>query len=63
MMARIRTPEGSLLGVNYATNSFSHEEHTGASVPLFSNEQGRGRVPPYITQPELFTIMRNYLQL
>ena len=63
MMARIRTPEGSLLGVNYATNSFSHEEHTGASVPLFSNEQGLGRVPPYITQPELFTIMRDYLQL
>ena len=63
MMARIRTPEGSLLGVNYATNSFSHEEHTGASVPLFSNEEGVGRLPPYITQPELFTIMRNYLQL
>lgn len=63
MMARIRTSEGSLLGVNYATNNFSHEEHTGASVPLFSNEEGLGRVPPYITQPELFTIMRDYLQL
>jgi len=62
-MARIRTPEGSLLAVNYATNSFSHEEHTGASVPLFSNEEGLGRVPAYITQPELFTIMRDYLGL
>tara|TARA_R110001599_G_scaffold353231_1_gene591000 strand:+ start:77761 stop:79242 length:1482 start_codon:yes stop_codon:yes gene_type:complete len=62
-MARIRTPEGSLLAVNYATNSFSHEEHTGASVPLFSNAQGLGRIPVYITQPEIFTIMRDYLQL
>jgi alkaline phosphatase len=62
-MARIRTPEGSLLAVNYATNNFSHEEHTGASVPLFSNNEGLGRVPAYITQPEIFTIMRDYLQL
>lgn len=62
-MARILTPEGSLLAVNYATNNFSHEEHTGASVPLFSNQEGLGRIPAYVTQPEIFVIMRDYLQL
>ncbi|MCB1700158.1 MAG: alkaline phosphatase [Halioglobus sp.] len=63
MIARIQTPEGSLLVVNYATNNFSHEEHTGANVPLFSNGEGQGRVPAYAQQPELFTIMREYLSL
>jgi alkaline phosphatase len=61
--ALIQTPEGGVMGVNYATNNFSHEEHTGANVPLFSNEEGRGRVPTYVRQPELFTIMRDYLGL
>ncbi len=61
--ARIRTPEGSLMAVNYATNNFSYGEHTGANVPLFSNTEGRERVPAYIRQPELFTIMRDYLGL
>jgi len=62
-IARIRTPEGGLLVVNYATSNFSREEHTGANVPLFSNEAGRGRVPAYIRQPGIFTIMRDYLGL
>lgn len=62
-VARIRTPEGSLLAVNYATNNFSHEEHTGANVPLMSNAEGRGRLPTYLTQPELYTIMVDYLGL
>jgi alkaline phosphatase len=61
--ARIQTPEGGLMAVNYATNNFSHEEHTGANVPLFSNEEGRGRVPTYVRQPQLFAIMRDYLEL
>lgn len=63
MVARIRTPEGSLMAVNYATNNFSHEEHTGANVPLFSNEEGRKLLPTYLVQPELFGIMRDYLGL
>ena len=63
MVARIRTPEGSLMAVNYATNNFSHEEHTGANVPLFSNEEGRKLLPSYLVQPELFGIMRDYLSL
>ncbi len=60
-VARIRTPEGSLMAVNYATNNFSYEEHTGANVPLFSNEEGRDRVPAFVRQRDLFTIMRDYL--
>lgn len=62
-IARIVTPEGGLMGVNYATNNFSHEEHTGANVPLYANEAGIGRLPTYIRQPEIFTVMRDYLGL
>lgn len=60
-MARILTPEGSLLGVNYATNDFGYEEHTGANVPLYANAAAEGRVKPFQRQPELFGIMREFL--
>jgi alkaline phosphatase len=60
-VARITTPEGAILAVNYATNSFSYEEHSGANVPVFSNEAGIGRVSTMVTQPQLFEIMRDYL--
>ena len=49
------------MGVNYATNNFSYEEHTGVNVPLFANEQGVGRVPLMVTQPQIFEIARDYL--
>ncbi len=62
-MARIRTPEGAIMGVNYATNEFLYEEHTGANVPLFANGEGIGRVPAMLAQPELFEIMRDYLDI
>jgi len=62
-LARIETPEGSVLVVNYATNNFSHEEHTGANVPVFANREGLGIVPSFIQQSEIFTISRNYLKL
>jgi alkaline phosphatase len=60
-LARINTPEGAILSVNYATNSFPYEEHTGGHVPLFANAVGLGRVPTMITQPRIFEISRNYL--
>jgi alkaline phosphatase len=60
-IARIRTPEGSILAVNYATNNFAYEEHSGANVPLFSNSVGLGLVPSMVTQPQIFEIMRDYL--
>ncbi len=60
-LARIRTPEGQVMAVNYATTNFMMEEHTGANVPLFANAQGLGRVPPFVQQPEVYRIMRDYL--
>jgi alkaline phosphatase len=60
-VARIETPEGAILAVNYATNSFAYEEHSGANVPVFINDVGVGRVSTMITQPQLFEIMRDYL--
>jgi alkaline phosphatase len=60
-LARIITPEGGTMAVNYATTNFFREEHTGAAVPVYGNAAALGRVPPYLRQPELFQIMRNYL--
>jgi len=60
-IARIRTPEGAVMAVNYATNNFVYEEHTGGNVPVFANDEGSGRVPTMLTQPELFDIVRDYL--
>jgi alkaline phosphatase len=62
-IARIQTPEGSVMAVNYATNNFAMEEHTGANVPLFANEVGRDIIPPFIQQPQLFGIMTRHLGL
>lgn len=62
-VARLKTPEGSILAINYATTVFPAEEHTGTDVPLYANEVGRGLVPPRITQPKLFNLMAEHLQL
>ena len=52
-----------MLAINYATNSFKFEEHTGVHVPLYSNAAGQGRVKAMVTQPEVFDIMVKYLGL
>jgi len=62
-LARIVTPEGGVMAVNYATNDFVQEEHTGAAVPLFSNAEGIGKIPPFLEQPRIFEITRQYLGL
>ncbi|MEH6607525.1 MAG: alkaline phosphatase, partial [Pseudomonadales bacterium] len=62
-LARIHTPEGSIMAVNYATTNFQMEEHTGANVPLFSNDEGKDLVPSFVQQTQLFEIMSDYLQL
>ena len=62
-VARIITPEGGQMAVNYGTNNFVMEEHTGAAVPLFSNDEGLGRIPPFIRQSGIFTLSRDYLGL
>ena len=67
-VARIRTPEGSLMGINYATNEFSYEEHTGVNVPLFANKNvkdkdGNLMIKGLIQQREIFDITKAYLDL
>jgi alkaline phosphatase len=62
-LARIITPEGSHMAVNYASNNFQAEEHTGATVPLVSNTEGQGLIPAFVQQPQIFTITRDYLGL
>ena len=63
MTARVITPEGGHMSINYATSTFMMEEHTGASVPLFSNSEGLGLVGPFVQQPQIFEIVRDYLRL
>jgi alkaline phosphatase len=62
-LVRLQLPDGSIMAVNYATNEFMLEEHTGVNVPLFANDAGREIVAPMLAQPEIFTIMRTHLGL
>jgi alkaline phosphatase len=62
-LARIVTPEGGHMAVNYATSNFRQEEHTGAAVPLLGNSESLGLIPPFVQQPQIFAIMRDYLGL
>jgi alkaline phosphatase len=62
--ARIRTPEGGVMGVNYATNdSRLQEDHTGADVPLFAFGAGAHTIPAAVRQTEIFHIMLRHLGL
>ncbi len=67
-VARIKTPEGGTMAINYATNEFSHEEHTGVNVPLFANKnvkdkKGNDLITGLIQQRDIFTITKTYLGL
>ena len=62
-IARIRMQEGGEMGINYATNEYSVEEHTGVAVPLYANDVGLGLFKTLITQPEIFDIIRSFLGL
>lgn len=63
LLVRLRTGDGSRLAVNYATNDFFAEEHTGVQVPVMANQEGLGKVPAMLTQPELFQLMTEHLGL
>ena len=62
--ARLRTPEGGIMGVNYATNdSTLQEEHTGVEVPLLvSGLRGRA-LPAMVPQTEIFRLAAEHLGL
>ena len=62
-LVRLITPEGGGMAVNYATNGFIMEEHTGTQVPLLANDVGQGKVPGMVTQPEIFGLMADHLGL
>jgi alkaline phosphatase len=67
-VARIKTPEGGVMSINYATNDFSYEEHTGVNVPLFANQQvmdsrGEKMIIPLIKQTDIFDISKTFLGL
>jgi alkaline phosphatase len=62
--ARLRTPEGGLMGVGYATNdSTVQEDHTGADVPLFASGPGSDAIPSSLRQPEIFGLLLRHLGL
>lgn len=62
--ARVRTPEGAVMGINYATNDSNvQEDHTGADVPLYAFGAGAGEIPAWIRQAEIFDIMVRHLEL
>jgi alkaline phosphatase len=62
--ARILTPEGAVMGVNYATNdSGVQEDHTGADVPLLAYGPRANEIPATIFQTEIFEIMLRHLGL
>jgi alkaline phosphatase len=62
--ARVRTPEGGIMGVNYATNdSDVQEDHTGADVPLYAFGAGAKDVPAWLRQTDVFHLMLRHLGL
>jgi alkaline phosphatase len=62
-VARLTMPDGSLMTINYATNGFVSEEHTGANVPLFANDVGEGLLPAFLRQREVHDVMASFLGL
>jgi alkaline phosphatase len=62
-VARVETPEGSIMRINYATNNIQSEEHTGANVPLFANAAGNDVLKPFMRQREIYKAMMQYLEL
>ena len=61
LTARIETPEGSMMRINYATNNGFSEEHTGANVPLFANDVAGQWLSPFLRQREVHDAMSAFL--
>jgi alkaline phosphatase len=61
LTARVRTPEGGMMRINYATNNGFSEEHTGANVPLFANAVIAPRLKPFMRQREVNEAMQQFL--
>jgi alkaline phosphatase len=62
--ARLRTPEGALMGVGYSTNdSTVQEDHTGGDVPLLASGPGAQAIRSTIRQREIFGLLTRHLGL
>jgi alkaline phosphatase len=62
--ARVRTPEGGIMGVNYASTDFPQiEGHSGAQVPLYASGPGVDEFPRFIEQTEIFDLATKHLGL
>jgi alkaline phosphatase len=61
LTARVHTPEGGTMRINYATNNGFSEEHTGANVPLFANTVAAPHLKPFMRQREVHDAMSHFL--
>lgn len=61
LTARVHTPEGGTMRINYATNNSFSEEHTGANVPLFANDVAAPLLKPFMRQREVHDAMSHFL--
>jgi alkaline phosphatase len=62
--ARVHTLQGSIMGVNYASNDSPHwDEHSGVQVPIFASGPGVKSLPTFLRQAEIFHISANHLGL
>ena len=61
LTARIRTPEGGMMRINYATNNGFSEEHTGANVPLFANDVAAQWLSAFMRQRDVHDAMERFL--
>ena len=62
--ARVLTPEGGIMGINYATNDSPFwEEHTGVHVPVYASGPGARELSIFIQQADIFRISARHLGL
>ncbi len=60
---RLRTPEGGMMGINYATNDSVIEFHTGAQVSIYGYGVGTNERPSFMRQSEIYNGMVRHLGL
>lgn len=62
--ARLRTSEGGVMGINYATNdSPMQEDHSGVQVPLLASGPGVRDLPALMRQADIFDVAARHLGL
>ncbi len=62
-VARVRTPGGTVMMINYATSVSVDELHTGTNVPLLAQGPGAGEIPAYLTQADIHRLIKDFLRL